>query len=467
MLFPLRDPRGTVLPTTAAGSREMPMIPNPGSEFPVDDAPNPRTPLPGGMEPSPGGMTDIPYQPPKRPDALPGSPVIPFLGTTDIPRMPAARSTPRSDRLTGGNPAVLVSPDMPLDVPSEPAPSSQGATPVTPAPEAGPAPGVDMREYLRAAGATFLRSSSPAKQQMGLQMLFEASQPTPGEVATAERKRMRSVVDSANVDPDMQHAAGIAADLGGNAELIMKSLGLDPESRAKKDKAKQHGTEVLDKAYAPKYVEFKLQDQSSMTKSFAQLQDVQNLLAQPGVKLTGPWQGMVPDSLKAFFPAGQRAITARELTEEVIQQSLRQILGAQFTQKEGESLMARTFNDKVSPEENMLRGQRFMQQIAEAYQDQASAAQYFEENGTLGGFKGRPVPTLADIENRARDDARHPARKSATAQSVNQGAKQAPTMKRPDLDNAAILQQAQEAIKAGKNPALIAKQLEEWGVPVE
>lgn len=460
MLIPLRDQNGMIIPTTADGVRNMPMVPNPGGGFPVDNAPNPRTPAPGGLPASPGGMTDIPYAPPKQQAALPflGQP---FGASSDMPKTQFPQSTPRQDRL-GGAPSVL---PLPLDVESQPAPSTPDATPLQPQQEQGadaPQSGEDMRRYLKIAGATLLQSSSPAERVQGMQMLFEASQPTPGEVARGERERVRGVVGRANVDPDLIHSADIAADLGASPEIIMKTLGLDADSRAKKDKVRTHAAEVLDKAYAPKYVEFKLQDQSGMSKSLTQLQDVQTLLKQPGVKITGPVQGLIPDSLKAFTEGGQRAITARELTHEVIQQSLRQILGAQFTKDEGDRLMARTFNDKLSPEENQMRVGRLARQIQEAYVDQAAAAQYFEENGTLAGYKGRPVPTLADIENRAREEQQHPAR-SGQGKQVNQQGK-AGSLRRPDKPNEVLLREAQEAIEAGADAAAVGRQLTEWGV---
>ncbi len=467
MLIPMRGPDGLLIPTTAAGLREQARIPSPGGEFPVDDTPNSRTPMPGGMPPSMGGMTDIPYQPPKRPDALPGQGVAPFANMTDIERTPAATSTPREGLLhptQPGGPAKLMKPQMPIDVPATPAPAA-GATPVTPASDDEPTE-PDIRQYLKMAGVTMLKSTSPAERAQGMQMLFEASQPTPGEVARAERKRMGDVVTRAQVDPDLQHAAGIAAELGGDASLIMKTLGLDAESRQRRDAMKNRGTEELDKAYAPKFVEFKLQDQSGMAKSLSQLADVQQLLKTPNVPwavpITGPVMGLVPDSLKAFTEGGRRAITARELTEEVIQQSLRQILGAQFTQKEGENLMARTFNDKVSPEENMLRGQSLMKQIQEAYTDKTAAADYFQENGTLAGFKGRAAPTLADIEQRAKEDMKHPARSGTAAQVTPRQAQ--PDMKRPDMSDEALLQRAQDAIAKGADPAVIGQRLKSWGI---
>ncbi len=459
MLIPMRGPDGLLIPTTAAGLREQARIPNPGGDFPVDDAPNPRTPLPGGMPPSMGGTTDIPYQPPKRPDALPQG-AASLDNMTDIERTPAATATPREGLLSPiqpGEPAKLMKPQAP----------SAGATPVTPASDDEPT-GVDIRKYLKAAGVHMLSSPSPAERSQGMQMLFEASQPTPGEVAKAERKRMSDVVSRAQVDPDLQHAASIAAELGGDASLIMKTLGLDAESRQRRDTMKHRGTEALDKAYAPKFVEFKLQDQSAVVKKMTQLQDVQELLKTPNVPwavpITGPLMGLVPDSLKAFTEGGRRAITARELTEEVVQQSLRQILGPQFTKDEGERLMARTFNDKLSPEENGLRGQRLMAQIAEAHKDQTLAADYFEQNGTLAGFKGRASPTLEDIEQRFKEDMKHPARAGTAAQVTPRQAQPAAMPKRPDMSDEQILEWANKSIAAGKDAAVIGQRLKAWGI---
>ena len=88
---------------------------------------------------------------------------------------------------------------------------------------------------------------------------------------------------------------------------------------------------------------------------------------------------------------------APEAVEEVVQRNLRIVLGAQFTQKEGERLIARAFNPRLEEPENAKRVRRLITQIRTAAQQKQAASDYFEANGTLVGFKGKR-PSLSDFD---------------------------------------------------------------------
>ena len=83
------------------------------------------------------------------------------------------------------------------------------------------------------------------------------------------------------------------------------------------------------------------------------------------------------------------SIAMHEAVEEVLQRNLRLILGAQFTQKEGERLIERAYNPALSEAENKKRVDRLITQIKQAAKAKEDASRYFENNGTLVGFRGQ------------------------------------------------------------------------------
>ncbi len=151
---------------------------------------------------------------------------------------------------------------------------------------------------------------------------------------------------------------------------------------------------AVDEAFAKDYVAFTTGGAQDATKQLAQLKDVQRALANPKENLTGPIVGRTPDFVKTF--SNPKSIAMRERVEEVVQRSLRVILGAQFTEKEGERLIARAYNPNLGEKENAVRVGRLLTQLEQAYQSKAAAAAYFEKNGTLEGWQGK-LPSLADF----------------------------------------------------------------------
>ena len=112
--------------------------------------------------------------------------------------------------------------------------------------------------------------------------------------------------------------------------------------------------------------------------------------------LTGPVIGLRPRWSDAMINPAQLA--AQETVEEVVQRNLRLVLGAQFTQKEGERLIARAYNPQLEEAENAVRVRRLLNAMRSTLNAQLEAARYFEENDTLQGWKGtRTTLSLADL----------------------------------------------------------------------
>jgi hypothetical protein len=126
--------------------------------------------------------------------------------------------------------------------------------------------------------------------------------------------------------------------------------------------------------------------------------------------ISGPIAGlrnMLPDALNAML-GGEKSISTREGVQDVIMQSLRQILGAQFTQKEGENLMARTYNPSLSEAENIRRLDLLKGKIIQMAADKQAAADYYKQHRTLKGYTGRP-PVLEDIRSYEFGDDKQPS----------------------------------------------------------
>jgi hypothetical protein len=146
------------------------------------------------------------------------------------------------------------------------------------------------------------------------------------------------------------------------------------------------GQEAIDKDYAKQFNEWTSGGGfSDAQKQIQQLDSAANMLTtQSG--LTGPAIGLLPEkSLPLLNP---RAASVKESVEEVVQRNLRLILGAQFTEKEGERLISRAYNIALPQEENARRLKLLTEQVASAARAKQEAADYFSKNGTLRGWNG-------------------------------------------------------------------------------
>lgn len=121
-------------------------------------------------------------------------------------------------------------------------------------------------------------------------------------------------------------------------------------------------------------------------KQLEQLKDVSKKL-KSGKELTGYMTGRTPDFLNEMF--NPDAIAVRDEVQEVVQRSLRETLGAQFTEREGEMLLARAFNPNLDEKENAKRIDRLVNQIKTVADERRKAINYFLKNKTLDGFSGK------------------------------------------------------------------------------
>jgi hypothetical protein len=131
-----------------------------------------------------------------------------------------------------------------LPSPAPPAP----AVPQPPAPKPD-----DGRAMLRATAQALIAKGSPAQRVQGLQMLFEANQPTAEEKAAAALQKQIGVIDQAPAADDQKARARTLVQLGAKTNEIAEALGFDDkgEARRKEDAAKQ--TQYLTKVSGDAY----------------------------------------------------------------------------------------------------------------------------------------------------------------------------------------------------------------------
>ena len=155
------------------------------------------------------------------------------------------------------------------------------------------------------------------------------------------------------------------------------------------------GVKAVDQKYAQDYLDWTQGGGADAAANAAQIKSVLDRFAN-GEVLSGPSIGMAPDFFNALV--NPEALNAKQQIEEVVQRNLRAVLGAQFTQVEGERLISRAFDARLKPQENAKRLRKLFMQIQTAAQQKQAMAEYYEKNETLRGFKGK-APNMNDFFN--------------------------------------------------------------------
>lgn len=138
---------------------------------------------------------------------------------------------------------------------------------------------------------------------------------------------------------------------------------------------------------------------SDVQKNLAQLELAKETIKNaPEGSITGPTIGVQDDTglLKYTNPEAQNV---KEQVQEIAQRNLRLILGPQFTAKEGEQLINRVYNPALPQSTNIQRLNLLQEQILSAAKSKQEAVDYYDNEGTLKGFKGRLYNTTTEFLN--------------------------------------------------------------------
>jgi hypothetical protein len=147
----------------------------------------------------------------------------------------------------------------------------------------------------------------------------------------------------------------------------------------------------IDKAFGKTIADYKLKGQAQVISNLQNLSEKINILDgtiknNEGQKynVSGPLIGVLDDA--ALAVAYPDAAGFRSDIRDIVFQSLREKLGAQFTEKEGERLVNAAFNFYLEEEQNIGRLKRLYKTIEDAANAKNEAIAYFDEKGTLQGY---------------------------------------------------------------------------------
>jgi hypothetical protein len=83
--------------------------------------------------------------------------------------------------------------------------------------------------------------------------------------------------------------------------------------------------------------------------------------------LSNLYRTFTPENIQTQFSSGRDLKSNRDLVYSITAKNLKLILGGQFAEKEGRDLLARTYDTKLLPEENLRRVRRLQESMKRAY----------------------------------------------------------------------------------------------------
>ena len=146
---------------------------------------------------------------------------------------------------------------------------------------------------------------------------------------------------------------------------------------------------VIDENFGKIAAEYTLKGAPQIQANLRNLSEKIAILEAGEMNVSGKGIGLMPDAVKGIFQPEAASFIGD--IRDIVFQSLREKLGAQFTENEGNRLVAAAFNSYLSEEMNIARLQRLYTTIEEAARSKQDAINYFDENRTLQGYTATPI----------------------------------------------------------------------------
>jgi len=183
-------------------------------------------------------------------------------------------------------------------------------------------------------------------------------------------------------------------------KIVYKGLkSLDPGQAFIMADAKTRGTqggvnvsplqEKIDEKFGTEAAEYLSGGQAQIKTNIDNLQDKMRILKEGELNVSGPFVGNLPEGIQSF--ANPDALSFIGDIRDIVFQSLREKLGAQFTEKEGDRLVAAAFDQRLPESANTKRLQRLLNTIKGASKAKEEMIAYYQKNKTLDGYKQTPL----------------------------------------------------------------------------
>ena len=166
------------------------------------------------------------------------------------------------------------------------------------------------------------------------------------------------------------------------------------------------GQKKVDEVFAKDFITNQdklLNDKVNLSKITGIMEEI----SDPEFQATGTIRQQVPlleDTQKinifGFGKDGQKRVDLTDRVNNVVQQSLKTILGGQFSEKEADRLIASYYNPALPEKFNQKRLAELRTQLKEKTDYLDARNKYFIENGTLNGFNLQP-PSAENIRKEA------------------------------------------------------------------
>lgn len=263
-------------------------------------------------------------------------------------------------------------------------------------------PEFEAKELSEPMGARPPLMASFATDKPNFEMFNVGKAPIEQQLPESFQGQAGRIIDMADNGEISPQAADLALNrIQAQAMAEQKAAYSPTELKALRELEKPNlnpGEVEIDKLVAKEYSEFvNMGGQAAVNSKIKKLDDAIVELEKDG-DLTGWIKGSLPESLKALF--NSKGLSTKEAVESVIQENLRETLGAQFAQKEGEMFMARGYNDKLGDEENAKRVRALLKEIKDRAKARNQSFAYFKDNGTMKGYNG---PSFETVESQSSD----------------------------------------------------------------
>ena len=150
------------------------------------------------------------------------------------------------------------------------------------------------------------------------------------------------------------------------------------------------GEEARDRNFSKEYLDWNSTGKATFDKNIKRLEDAKNELAKVKddlVGTSGRLTGRLPNLLRS-----EKSLQLQQDVQSAAQMGLRQTLGAQFTEKEGERIMGFSYDPTLSPDANIKKIDATIAELKSGAKAKDDMSQHFEKTGTLKGFSTEASP---------------------------------------------------------------------------
>ncbi len=231
-------------------------------------------------------------------------------------------------------------------------------------------------------GETLGKAAGALSESLGQEREFERGRRTElrdieGRMSGIDRDLLKSEFDLAKMRRTSE---------SGLAKEALKILSRQESKPSPNQKVRDAALKTLDRTYTLDYNAWTSGGQARAAGNLARLQETIDQLKKSD-KLTGPFLGNVPMALREV--SHPKSVQFQQQVEGVVQSSLKEVLGSQFTAREGEQILARAYNPRLEEGFNIRKLKKLLKELQAATEAQNAKARYYTQHGTLKGYQGK------------------------------------------------------------------------------